>query len=164
MEISPITGKAIGWLFSSGRLIWRRFRYSSRLSLSLGWQRPLITVLGERNPPRWRAIKLQATASKDEEFVLTKGFLEARKLGSWKWTSVEDLNNLLHLPMEIQKNRRLDAWIDGSSIAKRLEGLYTKDEQIEIRIISEDYHHAKTTSDVLMTTIVELLREDVGCS
>ncbi len=74
---------------------------------------------------------------------------------------MEDLGNLLHLPMEIQKNRRLDARIDGSSIAKRLEGIYTKDKQIEFRILSEDYHHAKTTSDILLTTIAELLREDV---
>lgn len=162
MEITPIIGKAIGWLLASGRFFWRRFRYGSRLRLSLGWQGPLITVLGERNPPRWRVIELQATASKDEEFVLTKGSLEAKKLGSWKWSFVEDLDKLLHLPMEIQKNRRLDARIDGSSIAKRLEGIYGKDQQIEFRIISEDYHHAKTTSDILLTTIAELLREDVG--
>lgn len=162
MEIGSITGKAIGWIFASGRFFWRRFRYSSRLRLNLGWQRPLITVLGERSPPRWRAIELQATASKDEEFVLAKGVLEARKLGSWKWTFVEDLDKLLHLPMEIQKNRRLDARIDGCSIAKRLEGIYAKDQQIEFRILSEDYHHAKTTSDILLTTIAELLREDVG--
>lgn len=88
MELALLGGKSVGWLFSFGRALWHRFRYGSRLSLSLDWQRPLITVLGERSPPRWRAIELQATASRDETFVLAKGDLEARKLGSWKWTSV----------------------------------------------------------------------------
>ena len=160
MEIGSVLGKAAGWLFTLGRVLWRMFRYGSRTSLSLSWARPLITVLGERSS-RWRAIELQATASKDEEFVLAKGCLEARKVGSWKWTLVENLDNLLHLPMEIQKNRQSDARIDGSSIANRLKGMFTKDQQIEIRIISEDYHRSKTTSDVLVVTITELLREEV---
>ena len=95
-------------------------------------------------------LEIQATASKDEEFVRAKGYLEARKLGSWKWASVEDRDHLLHLPIEVQKNRRLDDRIDSSSIAKRLEGIYTKDQQIEIRIISEDYHHSKIKSDVFL--------------
>jgi hypothetical protein len=160
MEIGSLGGKALGWLFSSGRFFWRRFRYGSWLSLTLSWNRLPITVLGKNNP-HWRAIQLQGTASKDEEFVIAKGFLEARKLGSSKWISVEDLGNLLHLPMEIQKNRQVTARIDGSAIVKRLEETFTEDQQIEIRIISEDYHHSRTTSDALVVTLTELSKEEV---
>jgi len=64
--------------------------------------------------------------------------------------------------MEIQKNRQVSARIDGSSIVKRLEGMFIKDQKIEIRIISEDYHHSRTTSGTLEVTLIELLREEVS--
>lgn len=160
MEIGSLGGKALDWLFSSGRFFWHRFRYGSRLILTLSWNRSPITVLGKNNH-RWRAIQLQGTASKDEEFVLAKGFLEARELGLSKWISVEDLGNLLDLPLEIQKNRQVTARIDGSAIVKRLKGTFTEDQQIEIRIISEDYHHSRTTSATLVATLTELSKEEV---
>ena len=160
MEIDSLAGKAVGWLLTSGRSMWRRFRYGSRLSLALSWERPLIWALGERTQ-RWRAIELHITASKDEEFVLAKGHLEARKVGSWKWKSVENLENLLHLPIQVEKNRQSKKTIAGSSIATRLEGIFAQDEQVEIRIIAEDYHRSRAKSDVLVVTRAELLQEEI---
>ena len=161
MEIGSLAGKAVGWLLTSGRSMWRRFRYGSRLSLALSWEGPLIYVLGERTK-RWRAVELQVTASKDEEFIVAKGLLEGRKAGCGKWTSIESLENLLHLPIQVEKNRQSKVMIAGSSVAAKLEGIFTKDDQIKIRIIAEDYHHSQTRSDVLVVTLAELLREEIG--
>lgn len=157
MEISALAGKAAGWLLTLVRSMWRNFRYGSRLCLSLSWEGPGIYFLGKQIK-QWRAIELKITASKDEEFVIAKGSLEGRKFGSSKWKAIDNLEEHIHFPIQVEKNRQSKEQIMGSSIAARLEDMFTKDEQIQIRFIGEDYHGSQTKSDVLVVTIPELLR------
>lgn len=157
MEISALAGKAAGWLLTLVRSMWRKFRYGFRLSLSLSWEGPGSYVHGKQIK-QWRAIELKITASKDEEFVIAKGSLEGRKMGSSKWKAIDNLEDHIHFPIQVEKNRQTTELVSGSPIAAKLQDIFAKDEQIEIRFIGDDYYGSQAKSDVLVVTIPELLQ------
>lgn len=151
-------GKLLGSVAPLLKGLWRRFRYGPRLVIELDWRGTGIHFVGGTNT-LWRAILLRLTASKDEEFAVASGVVEARPAGARKWTAVGQLREFIPLPARVQPNREWEQRIDGPSVVKRLPPHLAAGELLELRVVAHDYHRGRVVSGVLTVTVAELQRE-----
>lgn len=147
-----------------GRRGWRRWRYGARIDLNLDWKGPPITVLDGSPIEYERGLAVTIIASKDDEFRMADGTVEARPDARGDWTAAVSLDRLLRLPITVDANRTWNHVMYGESIADAIVNAIDSGgtEPVELRIRVEDHHGASLVSDPLTTTIDELHRTRVG--
>jgi hypothetical protein len=72
------------------------------------------------------------------------------------WTDLADLDDLLSLPLDLERNAEKRFQIFGDSLASRLEKFYAPADRIEVRIVAQDRYQS-----VLQTPILELKVKDL---
>lgn len=145
--------------FAAG--LWRRFRFGPRIEIDLGWWRPPITTLGTSSTRYWRGISVEVVASKDEEFVVAGGDVEARAASSYRWGPISPLERFLPLPVEVEPNQSWSDEIEGETLAEVVEEALDPSEPVQLRVRAEDHHGTALKSNSLETTVEELRREKV---
>ena len=108
--------------------------------------------------PLWCTIKLTVTAGRDREFVIAAGAVDVRsKRKGAKWTEVAALHDLLVVPITVEKNRVMEEWISGSSLAGRIQATLPGAAEVQVCFRLRDHHRAAIQSDPLVTTVSELM-------
>jgi hypothetical protein len=158
MEITAVIAKAAGGLLGFAKSRWRKHRFGTRASLALDWEAQIIFIGGPNT--RWRALGVKVTASKDEEFIVASGHLQARRTGRRRWSDSWALAEFLHLPIEIARNREWSGRISGGSVADKLTTSFASHDQIDVRLVLTDLHRAKVISEPLTVTLAELRHEE----
>jgi len=145
-------------LFAFASSLWRRHRFRAKVEIDLGWDHlPILSLDG--NDPRWRAITIEVTAPKADEFVIAKGTAQAKgKSGSW--APVCKLADLLDLPIVVQANRQWHGSISGNSLVTEVKAALPTLEALRLRLILEDHHGSKVRSNLLAVSLEELVREE----
>src|SRR6266545_5827811 len=110
MDLLGLGEKILGF----GNGLWRRYRFGPRGRLSWSWQHlPIISL--DRPDPSWRAVSIEVTSSKGEEFVIASGSIEFRPPRG-KWTTLTKLTEVLNLPIEVPANRQWTGEVSGESL------------------------------------------------
>lgn len=152
-------GKTASFLGPYISKLWRKRRYRARASLALSWENMPIFFPG-RPSLRWRAIMLTVVASKDEEFIIVEGDVQARSSGEKRWTTCAPLQELLQLPVEVAKNRTWSGRINGGALAASLSAHLQEAQRVEMRVQLSDPHRGTVKSDILPVDLSELRREE----
>lgn len=138
--------------------LWRRHRFGARVRLDLGWDHlPILSLNGD--DPRWRAIAIEVTAPKADEFVIAKGSMEARAARG-SWVAVCTLDEVLSLPIVVESNRQWHGSISGKSLATKLNAKLGSPQSLKLRLTLEDHHGSKIRSEPIAVTMQELVREE----
>lgn len=159
MTIESISGALLGTISSWARTLWRRFRFGPQVRIELGWDHLPIFIPGHPSPD-WRAIGIIVTASRDEEFVVAGGTVQAKTLDDKQWNDIVDLDRHLQIPFEVPKNRARDFKISGGTLSKEIRRHLGSVVSVELRVVIHDYHRIQLVSDPIAVDLMELEREE----
>lgn len=135
--------------------MWRSFRYKARVRLELGWAGPSFYRLGDPISGTC-TVRMIVTASRDEDFVIARGVVEARAHDAREWSVFSPLEEVRHLPETVPKNLEKAYALDGPYLAKGLRVALPGVSAVALRVRIEDYHRVKLTSDPLEVEVAEL--------
>lgn len=135
--------------------LWRSFRYKARVRLELGWASPMIYFIGDPISAT-RTVQMIITASRDEDFIIARGVVEARAHDTQEWSVFCPLEDVRHLPETVPKNLEKGYALDGLFLAKGLRVALPGVSAVSLRVRIEDYHRVKLTSDPLEVDVAEL--------
>jgi hypothetical protein len=140
--------------------VWQRVRFGARLEISLGWRPPLVYRVGG-TAVFDRSVLLAIVSSKQSEFVLASGKIEAMSLADREWIEVCQLSKALTLPVVVPPNRRWMRQLSGRSLASNMTTKIGCDSRIFLRATVEDLHRTELRSRLIECSIGELERQDV---
>jgi hypothetical protein len=150
-----VVGKVIGWIPTA----LRRRRFRAKAEIQMGWDHSPIFVLGDPYF-EWRAIRLTVTASKDEEYVVATGWIQARSLEQRTWVDVFDLRNAMGMPFPVAQNRQHSCQVSGSSVACAIRAQLGHLSDAEIRVRIQDHHRQELRSNPIRVSVEELQKEE----